>query len=354
MPERLLRGDYVTARATAKLCGTLKAFAQGAAEVHLNTFFLQKAVKAMRRQHGWDGPTHLPPKAITELGQWNRLLRAPLKRSYLHAKPTLTLTTDASSFGWGARISDESGACTDLAGPIPSNMRGEHSTALELFAVERALRQLAPRLQGREVTLKSDCSAVVADLRRARVGSTRLLPVAKKIFALLRTHRIKLTPSWVQGISNQADRLSRLSVQVGPEIRPRAFGKIIELFGTLDVDAFACRGNNRLPRYYSLFPDPQAEAIDFFSAIPSRRDRLFVFPPPLLLGRVLRRLVGIQAYHPVVVVPIWPSRPWWPMWVRMRRAETVLTLDSRDLQHLSRVPEGTRWEVAEIRTDRRE
>ena len=61
-------------------------------------------------------------------------------------------------------------------------------------------------------------------------------------------------------------------------------------FGYCDVDLFASRLNNKLDRYVSFRPDPGAEAIDAFSYDWSI-NKLYIFPPFRLVGRVLQKIV---------------------------------------------------------------
>ena len=38
-----------------------------------------------------------------------------------------------------------------------------------------------------------------------------------------------------------------------------------------------------------------------------------MFPPMILIGRVLAKLIREKVHQAILIVPHWPSRPWWPV-----------------------------------------
>ena len=261
----------------------------------------------------------------SELGEWLRLLRGPISTPFTaRPEPRTWLTTDASGSGWGAWLYKD-GVVSEVAGVfrLRPGERRWHSTLRELEAVLRALRAFREQLRDSEIVLRSDCATVVADIQRARVGSPRLLRTARAIFELLRVNNTRLVATHLAGVVNsRADRLSRIEHWHGAVLKYDAFQRIIARLGTCDVDAMATADNAKLPRFVSLLPHPRAEAIDFFRWVPAPSDRLFVFPPTPLVASVLRRLQTVQRTA-VVVVPCWPSAPWWPELMRMRVGDSV-------------------------------
>ena len=78
----------------------------------------------------------------------------------------------------------------------------------------------------------------------------------------------------------------------------------------MSVDLFASRNNNKLSRYVSRRPDPEAYAIDAFS-LPWANDVFYMFPPFSLIGRILQK-VQEEGTEAVIVAPIWTTQSWWP------------------------------------------
>ncbi|GFO27384.1 reverse transcriptase/ribonuclease h/methyltransferase [Plakobranchus ocellatus] len=74
------------------------------------------------------------------------------------------------------------------------------------------------------------------------------------------------------------------------------------MFGTPSIDLFAARTNYQLPRYMSLYPDPQAEAINalfhFWTGY------VYIFFPFNLISRVLKKLREDKTEKALVIVPV--------------------------------------------------
>ena len=83
------------------------------------------------------------------------------------------------------------------------------------------------------------------------------------------------------------------------------------------IDCFACFYNAKLPRFFSRFWNPGAEAIDAFAQDWSGENVLLV-PPVTLIQAALNHLYLCQG-RGVLVFPWWPSSPFWPLlWTRFR------------------------------------
>ena len=75
------------------------------------------------------------------------------------------------------------------------------------------------------------------------------------------------------------------------------------------IDLFASRINNQFPRFFSFWPDPEAEVIDAFSvnwqSIP-----FYCFPPFSYIWRINRNIINDNASG-ILVVPNCPSQCWY-------------------------------------------
>ena len=76
------------------------------------------------------------------------------------------------------------------------------------------------------------------------------------------------------------------------------------------VDLFATRENHKLPSYVSPVPDDKAVAIDAFSISWSKGKRIYLFPPPSMMPKVLP-LVENYKGAAIIVTPDWEARPWY-------------------------------------------
>ena len=106
------------------------------------------------------------------------------------------------------------------------------------------------------------------------------------------------------------------------------------------IDLFASILNKEFSCYVSYRPDPYATHVDAFT-IPWNDSNFYCFPPFSCILRVLRKVSQDKA-RGLVVVPDWPTQPWYPMLknlleqapVLLRPSPQMLTLPSKpDLKH---------------------
>jgi len=95
------------------------------------------------------------------------------------------------------------------------------------------------------------------------------------------------------------------------KLNKAVFQRILAKMGPMEVDLFASSLSRQLPRFYSWRPGPEAEATDAFM-----QDWLicrgFANPPWCLIPRCLTK-VRAQATRIVVITPLWPTQPWYPL-----------------------------------------
>ena len=93
-------------------------------------------------------------------------------------------------------------------------------------------------------------------------------------------------------------------------LHPGLFQRIVETFGPIEVDLFASRLTYQVPRFFSLKPDPQAEATDAFLQR-WNQFRGYANPPWGLIARVLSE-VRYQRADMVLIAPVWKTQVWYP------------------------------------------
>lgn len=82
-------------------------------------------------------------------------------------------------------------------------------------------------------------------------------------------------------------------------------------YASFRVDLFASRHNTQLKSFYSFYPDLDALGVDALAHNWSPLTRYYAFPPFILIGRVLHKLIQDQVKSIVLIAPIWPTRPWY-------------------------------------------
>ena len=111
-------------------------------------------------------------------------------------------------------------------------------------------------------------------------------------------HNIRLTAEHLPGKDNTlADRLSRQSNQDWSDLKlsPTVFNHILVTTQLIpSIDLFASRLNAQNPTFMSWNGHTYTARI---------------FPPMILIGQVLAKLMKEQVQQAILIVPHWPSRP---------------------------------------------
>ena len=107
--------------------------------------------------------------------------------------------------------------------------------------------------------------------------------------------QITVSASHIPGILKvNADRESRSHLDSSDwKLCPAVFQALQNRWGPLDIDLFASRLTNQLPRFVSWKPDPLSEAVDAFS-LQWNKVKGYAFPPFCLLGRCLSQVLRQQ------------------------------------------------------------
>ena len=86
---------------------------------------------------------------------------------------------------------------------------------------------------------------------------------------------------------------------------------LARIFGGFEIDLFASNINTKCSPFILWFLDPEAESVDAFTRS-SENDYFYAFPPFALALRTLKKIKTDKA-EGVVVLPLWPSQPWFPL-----------------------------------------
>ncbi len=149
---------------------------------------------------------------------------------------------------------------------------------------------------------------------------------------------------WVPRAQNQlADAASRREDLADFCLLPGAYDAMCDELGVEPViDLFADYDNTRITRLLSARHSPCSEGVDAFVQLwPD--ECVYALPPFPMVGRVLARVLLMDRVDMVLVVPLWPSQPWWPLlfpdgihargevraWHRLRKAEFTAGLCGR-------------------------
>ena len=222
----------------------------------------------------------------------------------------LELVTDAASeCGWGAYV----GVSRTYGHWSAEEKELEHCNFLELKAILFGLQSLCHDIHNTHIRIRSDNSTAVACVNKCGSVKEALLGVTIEIFDWATSRNNHLSAAHIRGVDNEeADSLSRVAnVDTEWSLFPSVFGRLASVFGSPKVDMFASRINSKLESYFSWHPDPSALITDAFTVCWADFYG-YAFPPFRLLGRVLRKIIKDKATV-LVVMPLWPTKPWFTL-----------------------------------------
>ena len=243
-------------------------------------------------------PASLHPHLKWWLQKGNVLLGQPL-HPLQHA---LQLFTNASREGWGAHLGDHTarGFWSLPESKLNINM-------LELKAVLLALKEFQDHCLGQVVLIATDNTTVVSYINKE--GSMRSGSLCALLWRQSQEHH---TSGAIYSGSPERDCRQAVSSQSGnPEwsLHQEVFNLLFQRWHTPEVDLFATRYNNKLPKFVSPVLDPQAWAVDALSFSWEDLD-LYAFPPIPLLGNVVNKLLSHNCKRLTLIAPGWPNMPW--------------------------------------------
>ena len=223
--------------------------------------------------------------------------------------PTMTIKSDASNTGWGARQGK-----LQTGGRWSQAETAHHINYFELLAAFLALQCFAKATNGITVQMKLDNVTAVTYINK--LGGTHSQPLcqlALTVWEWCLQRNVFLVAEHLPGKDNiVADRESRLTRdRCDWMLNPLVFQRIQQQMGPLQTDLFASRLTKQLPSFFSWRPDPEATAIDAFNQNWAQT-RGFANPPWCLIARCLSQIKR-QMARVVIITPLWASQPWYPI-----------------------------------------
>ena len=140
-----------------------------------------------------------------------------------------------------------------------------------------------------------------------------LYSLARELLLLARDWHIFLLVKHIPGDRNAlADLLSRKDkvVHTAWTLVQSVVDTIFNIWDNPNVDLFATRLINRLPVFVSPMADPLAVDVDAMS-ITWRGMFAYAFPPFVMLGRVIDKILHDHPCDLILIAPKWPNQSWY-------------------------------------------
>ena len=310
----LLGKSSTSIREVAGLIGLMTAYSQAFtyAQSHSKQLEMEKIEALARTKGNFDAHMQISEKARLDVKWWLDNIRNS-GRPVDMGEPEVTVFTDASMEGWGAHI----GTVT-AGGRWTEKEARDHINVLELRAILLALQSLCQEPY-KHIRIMSDNTTAIAYVTHlGGVRSPECNEVACHIWNWAEQRDIWLSIGHIPGVENVlADYKSRnFADELEWSLNDKLFEKVTERFGLPEIDLFATRLNKKVPRFVWWHPDPEACAIDAFLMNWSKY-YFYAFPPFSCLNRTIAKILRDNA-EGVLVVPWWPTQPWWGRWMSLK------------------------------------
>lgn len=312
-------GRWVPAKLVARLAGLSVCVSLAFSGAKC---FARELYAALKGKGSWADKVKLSNQAVRDVKllaafprRWNGSCIWPPAASSV-------VITDASDEGWGAIVH---AGCRVLQwqGRWAPSMRRKHIMVRELAAVHFALRAAQPVLQQQFVECVIDNSAAFYGVKHWASANIDLMQVLRKIFWICDRQRITLLPRLVKSEANPADSLSRFKQDAEWLLDARIFRQLEDWYGPHSIDLFAAAGNAKLPRFYSMLGGDGAAGANALEQS-WEGENAYCAPPWAYISKVLEKLHNTQNVACTLLVPDFPSSPWYP--VLLSRAKSVRCL----------------------------
>jgi len=319
---RLINRPTTTPRQVACFVGRIVAHSLALTPAKLKTRSLMKTKNEFIRRYkkkGWDKPIHLKEEAKKELKWWRTQLRHWNGRAIIVQDASVFVESDASGHGfggWKRTLTNMEKVVT--RGFWKPQERKLHNNVRELLGGFYVIKATCQEI--RDQTIQWDCDNIVAvSYVNGKGGAVpQLDAIARQLWSWCLKRNIMLVAKYKPGVLIPlSDALSRVTTdQHDWMLKPEVFHNIEEKLGPHTVDLFASRTTKQLPRYFSRFPDHEAEGVNAFHQN-WKEEKGFANPPFALIGRVLAKARRDKA-RITLVTPEWKTAPWWPMLLKMK------------------------------------
>lgn len=326
--DKFQRLSSCTIREFSQLIGTLVAVCPAVPYglVYTKGFERQKFLELNISGKDFESRMQLPDSLSNDLKWWsNHIL---LSKKLISWKPfILEIFTDASLTGWGVYCQGKSSH-----GHWSKEERDMHINQLELLAVYFGLKCFASTHRNCRILLRVDNTTAISYVNRmGGIKYQALNLLAKELWQWCEERRIHIFASYIKSSDNfMADEASRRSDDgIEWELAHNAFRKIVRTFFNPLIDLFATRINTKCSNFVSWFPDPDAITIDAFTISWKSKD-FYAFPPFSQIPKVLHKIQQEKA-RGIVVVPWWPTQPWFPLFNDMLECAPIMFTPHIDL-----------------------
>lgn len=310
----VLAAETLTIRMLAKLIGTFIAALPG---VEYGLLYYRELefckIEALKICYDFDKTLMLTNKAKEEITWWiNTGIYS--HKMISHGNPDIIIRCDSSGYAWGAETLHDNCVTQGFWDESEAQM---HINVKELKAAMLGIQALCKEVSNCHIQIQTDNTTAVSYINKMGGTQSRLCNrLTKDLILWCINRKIWVSATHIPGVDNTSDGLSRkLNVNIEWSLNGNIFKQLCSKFGTPCIDLFATRINKKLPTFMSLHPDPEAYAINAFA---HRWDSYaYIFPPFILIPRILRKIREDKTPKVLMIVPNWTVSLWYPKLIKM-------------------------------------
>lgn len=305
------------ARFTGKITAACPAVTYGWA--YTKNFEKEKLIALEHSKQNYDCIMKIPAYLQEDFVWWKNNIRVTQSSLDRLNKFELEIFSDASLSGWGAVCGKEKahGHWSELE-------KLKHINILELLAAFFGLKCFATNKSNCDILLRIDNTTAISYINRmGGIQCSELSQTSKRIWQWCEERNNLIFASYISSSDNlEADIESRkLEKDTEWELAPFAYKQIIRKFGNPDIDLFASRNNKKCELYISWLKDPDSMNTDAFT-ICWENYFFYAFPPFSIILRALQKIQNSNC-RGIMVVPYWPSQPWFPLFNLLLESELI-------------------------------
>ena len=240
----------------------------------------------------YDAPVILSNESRSEL-TWRVNNVGSAFNTIIQRDPDLTLTTDASTRGWGAVHGVQR-----TGGLWSWEEQGFHINYLELKAVLLGLKSLLSNAHNKHIRIQSDNTTTVAYVNNmGGIKSTACNDMAQEIWLCCVKREIWLSACHIPGSTNVGADIESRQINSSTEwsLNLDVFADLDQMWGPFEMDLFASRLNFKVSNYVSWKPDPGAKYVNAFF-MSWKEYYFYAFPPFSVITACLQKIEQIQPW----------------------------------------------------------
>lgn len=286
--------------------------------VYTKLFERIKYLNLQNNNDNYEKYMNIPDTILPDLKWWKHAITSSVNKIKQDSYD-MEIFSDASNTGWGVACGKER-----ASGLWSEQERTMHINYLEILAAFFGLKIFAKNLTNSQILLRIDNTTAISYVNRmGGIQYPHLNEVAKRLWQWCEHRNLYVYASYIRSADNkEADAESRrIHPDIEWELSPAAFQQLVTKFGSPKIDLFASRINKKCNTYVSWHRDPEAHAVNAFT-IDWKNLKFYAFPPFSIVLKVLRKIISDEAKG-VVVVPMWPTQPWYPIFRSLVSSDIV-------------------------------